>query len=70
MLILSGAFCLWALNLDGFGIQELQVKFRKKNAGYNLEENDWIHVKFLMKSKGGCFLPFGGTEAIITREGY
>ena len=57
-----------SLNVDNFGTQDLSVFFAKKGAGYNLREGQKITVKFLMKSTGGCYLPFGGTNA--TRVSY
>ena len=54
-----------SLNVDNFGIQDLSVYFKKKGAGYNLREGQWITVRFLMKTKGGCWLPFGGERATI-----
>ena len=54
-----------ALNVDFVGTQDLSVKFKDKDAGYNLQEGQTIRVKFLMKSAGGCFLPFGGKQAEI-----
>ena len=54
-----------SLNVDNFGTQDLSVYFEKKGAGYNLREGQWITVRFLMKSTGGCFLPFGGERATI-----
>tara|TARA_R110002074_G_scaffold110986_1_gene238637 strand:+ start:74 stop:1111 length:1038 start_codon:yes stop_codon:yes gene_type:complete len=53
-----------SLNLDNSGTQDLSVYFAKKGAGYHLREGQKIRVRFLMKSTGGCFLPFGGTNAI------
>ena len=57
-----------SLNLDNSGTQDLSVYFAKKGAGYHLREGQKIRVRFLMKSTGGCFLPFGGTNA--TRVSY
>ena len=54
-----------ALNVDFFGTQDLSVKFKDKDAGYNLQEGQIITVRFLMKSRGGCFLPFSGKQAEI-----
>lgn len=56
----------WAsLNTDGFGSSDLRVYFADKGAGYDLLEGDWISVKFVMESAGGCFLPFIGKHAIL-----
>ena len=53
-----------SLDIDG-GLQDLSVKFKDSNAGFNLREGQTIRVKFLMKSVGGCFLPFSGKQAEI-----
>jgi hypothetical protein len=57
-----------SLNLDGKGIQDLHVTFADKKGGYDLIQDEVITVKFLMKSPGGCILPFEGTQAEIIRE--
>jgi TPR repeat protein/antitoxin component YwqK of YwqJK toxin-antitoxin module/RNA polymerase subunit RPABC4/transcription elongation factor Spt4 len=57
-----------SLNIDGKGTQDLSVEFSDKNAGYNLTKGTFITVKFLMKSAGGCFLPFSGDSAIIIQN--
>ncbi|MGF6332204.1 hypothetical protein ABH909_005082 [Pseudomonas sp. BS3782 TE3695] len=54
-----------SLDLDGVGTQDLHVYFAEKSAGYNLTKGSPLKVTFLMTSAGGCFLPFGGEEAII-----
>ena len=54
-----------SLNVDDFGMSDLRVVFENPGAGYNLREGQWITVRFLMKSTGGCFLPFGGEMATI-----
>ena len=46
----------------------MRVKFRDKKAGYNLIEYQPLKVKFLMTGRGGCFLPFSGSEAVITEQ--
>ncbi len=56
-----------SLNIDGVGTQDLQVDFKDKKAGYDLQVEDRIKVKFLMSSAGGCFLPFTGEEAEIIK---
>ncbi len=55
------------LDLDDFGVQDLQVTFADKNAGYDLRTGDRITVRFLMKTAGGCLLPFGGEQASILK---
>jgi len=54
-----------SLNIDGFGTQDLQVDFVDQNAGYDLVKDSTITVKFLMKTAGGCYLPFSGDKAVI-----
>nr|WP_319527633.1 hypothetical protein [Pseudomonas laurentiana] len=56
-----------SLNVDGVGTQDLKVTFADKQAGYDLAKGTQLKVRFLMKSAGGCFLPFGGREATIVR---
>lgn len=56
-----------SLNVDHIGTQDLQVDFADKQAGYNLSKGSELKVRFLMKSAGGCFLPFGGKEATVVR---
>ncbi len=54
-----------SLNIDKTGIQDLTVDFSDGELGYNLVEDDEITVKFVMKTLGGCFLPYTGEHAII-----
>lgn len=54
-----------SLNLDGKGIQDLKVEFSNSNAGYDLNKGSVITVKFLMKTAGGCVLPYVGTDGKI-----
>jgi hypothetical protein len=54
-----------SLNLDGKGIQDLHVIFADSKGGYDVLKDQIITVKFVMKSAGGCILPFEGTQAII-----
>ncbi len=56
-----------ALNIDGIGIQDLQITFDDKKAGYDLKIGDTIKVKFVMKYGGGCFLAFIGELASIVK---
>lgn len=64
--VLSDTDCA-SLNIDGKGTQDLAVNFANKNAGYHLMEGDFISVRFLMKSVGGCILPFVGEKATILK---
>jgi len=57
-----------ALNLDGKGIHDLHVIFADKKGGYDLIQDEVITVRFLMKSIGGCILPFEGNQAVVIRE--
>lgn len=54
-----------SLNLDGKGIQDLHVVFAESKGGYDLLQDQVVIVKFLMKSSGGCILPFEGIEATV-----
>lgn len=56
-----------SLNVDGVGTQDLRVVFADEQAGYNLSKGSQLKVRFLMKSAGGCFLPFSGREAVIVQ---
>lgn len=53
------------LDLNGGGIQDLQVDFEDENAGYNLIEGQELIVRFVMEVPGGCYLPFMGNHARI-----
>jgi hypothetical protein len=57
-----------SLNLDGKGIQDLHITFADSKGGYDLLLDDVITVKFLMKSAGGCILPFEGVQAVVVRD--
>lgn len=57
-----------SLNLDGKGIQDLHITFADSKGGYDLLQDEVITVKFLMKTAGGCILPFEGVQAIVVRE--
>ncbi|WP_420905147.1 hypothetical protein [Candidatus Magnetaquiglobus chichijimensis] len=54
-----------SLNIDRMGTADLRVEFADDRAGYDLLKGSIITVRFLMKSEGGCFLPFSGTNAVI-----
>lgn len=56
-----------SLNVDHVGTQDLKVDFADKTAGYNLSKGSELKVRFLMKSAGGCFLPFSGEKATVVR---
>lgn len=56
-----------SLNVDHIGTQDLKVEFADKQAGYNLSKGSELKVRFLMRSAGGCFLPFSGREATVVR---
>ena len=44
---------------------DLTVSFEESGAGYNLKQGQTITVRFLMKTKGGCYSPFEGVNATI-----
>jgi hypothetical protein len=54
-----------SLDIDGTGLQDLEVEFADKNAGYDLQKGNRMTVLFLMKNAGGCVLPYSGREAKI-----
>ncbi|MEZ4330442.1 MAG: hypothetical protein R3F35_01715 [Myxococcota bacterium] len=54
-----------SLNLDGVGTQDVQIDFADERAGYELLKGQRITVKFVMKTAGGCFLPFSGEFGTI-----
>lgn len=53
-----------SLDINNQGTQDLSVTFKYKNAGYDLVKGQRLRVRFVMKSMGGCFLPFSGVEAV------
>lgn len=55
------------LDLDDKGVQDLRATFVDKTAGYDLRIGDRITIRFMMKTAGGCLLPFGGSQASILR---
>jgi hypothetical protein len=44
---------------------DVQVYLRNKSDGYNLRKGDQVTVSFVMRSTGGCFLPFSGDDGRI-----
>ena len=56
------------MDVNNFGIDDLQVVFENPGDGYDLLEEQKITVKFLMKSSGGCFLNFKGERATIVSD--
>lgn len=56
-----------SLNTNNAGTQDLQVEFADPKAGYDLMEDQELTVRFVMKTAGGCFLPFSGEHAEIVR---
>lgn len=54
-----------SFDTDGIGTQDLSVRFEDESAGYNLSKGSNISVRFVMRSAGGCFLPFSGDRASI-----
>ena len=54
-----------SLNMDGVLVQDLSVDFKDKKSGFDLQKGQTIKVRFLMKSIGGCVLPFSGNQAEI-----
>jgi hypothetical protein len=56
------------MDVNNFGIDDLEVVFENPGDGYDLLEEQKITVKFLMKSSGGCFLNFKGERATIVSD--
>lgn len=56
-----------SLNVDGVGTQDLQVDFADEEFGYDLLEGQRLKVKFLMRTRGGCFLPYSGVQATVVK---
>ena len=56
------------MDVNNFGIDDLQVVFENPGDGYDLLEGQTITVQFLMKSPGGCFLNFEGERATIVSD--
>ncbi len=54
-----------SLDIDGIGTQDISLKFENESAGYDLTKGRTITVRFVMRSAGGCFLPFSGDKASI-----
>lgn len=56
-----------SLDMNGKGIQELQVAFADSKAGYDVLIGTTITVRFVMAGHGGCYLPFSGEYAQIVK---
>lgn len=56
-----------SLDMNGKGIHELQARFSNPNAGYDILVDSIIKVRFILRSQGGCFLPFTGDSASIVK---
>lgn len=54
------------LNVNHIGIQDLSVKLKNRSSGYSLISGQKVKVRFVMKDMGGCFLAFGGNDAVIS----
>ena len=48
------------MDVNNFGIDDLEVVFENPGDGYDLIVGQIITVKFLMKRRGGCFMNFIG----------
>ena len=58
------------LDINGHPIaskSHVRLKVAEKGAGYYLKKNDVITVWFLIKNRGGCFLPVQGEYAQIIK---
>jgi len=56
-----------SLDMNDKGIHELQAKFSNPNAGYDVLIDSTIKVRFILRSQGGCILPFTGDSASIVK---
>lgn len=56
-----------SLDMNGKGIHELQVVLADSRAGYDTLIGSDITVHFVLKSQGGCYLPFFGDYADIVK---
>jgi hypothetical protein len=57
-----------SIDMDG-GTQDLSLRFEDPNAGYNLSKGTMLEVQFVMRSAGGCFLPFSGDKGLVLSAG-
>lgn len=56
-----------SLDMNDMGIHELQADFSDPKAGYDTLIGSVIKVKFVLRSQGGCFLPFTGNMAELVK---
>jgi len=56
-----------SLDMNGKGIHELQAVFADPRAGYDILIGSEVKVKFILRSQGGCLLPFNGEMAEIVK---
>lgn len=56
------------LDIDGKGGSDIDVYFKDKEAVYNLMKGQFVHVKFVMRKEGGCFMPFVGNFTTVTKD--
>jgi hypothetical protein len=56
-----------SLDMNGKGIHELQAVFADPRAGYDILLGSEIKVRFILRSQGGCLLPFNGEMAEIVK---
>lgn len=56
-----------SLDMNGKGIHELQAKFANPGAGYDVLMDSIIKIRFILRSQGGCYLPFFGDSASIEK---
>lgn len=53
-----------SIDIDG-NLQDIAVDLAGENAGYDVVKDSTLTVRFLMKTPGGCFLPFSGEHGEI-----
>lgn len=56
-----------SLDMNGAGINELRAVFSDSRAGYDLLIGSEISVRFVLRSQGGCILPFTGDKAELVK---
>ncbi|GAA03243.1 hypothetical protein [Photobacterium leiognathi] len=56
-----------SLNLNDGALQDLTVTLQDKNAAFELQKDQQLTVKFIMKRQGGCVLPYRGMDGIIVK---
>lgn len=56
------------LDINGQGTHELQVVFADAKGAYDVLTGSTVSIRFVMRSQGGCILPFSGDNASIVNQ--